>query len=59
MCAEAVRKEPDLLKYVPNLLKTQEICAKVVSKEPYQLKYVPDYLKKQNMCAAAAKSLTC
>ena len=42
MCAVAVRIEPYLLKYVPDLYKIQDMCEKAVLKNPVTLEYVPD-----------------
>ena len=42
ICAEALRKDPFLLQFVPDCFKSQEICAEVVREEQYLLHVVPD-----------------
>ena len=56
MCAEPVRKESYLLKYVSDLVKIQEMCTKAVNKERCVLKYVPHHLKAQRMCVEAVSN---
>ena len=42
MCGETVLREPYILWYVPDHLKTQEICERAVEDEPETLEYVPN-----------------
>ena len=42
MCQRAVEDEPEVLKYVPDHLKTEEMCKEVVCRELYALPYVPN-----------------
>ena len=37
-----VMKNPEMLKFVPDHLKTKKMCKHVVKKIPYLLRYVPD-----------------
>ena len=40
-----VMKNPEMLDFVPDHLKTKETCKNAVKKLPYQLSYVPDRYK--------------
>ena len=42
-------KNPEMLKFVPDHVKTKKMFKHVVKKLPYQLKYVPDQFKTQQM----------
>ena len=44
-----VMKNPEMLKFVPDHVKTKKMFKHVVKKLPYQLKYVPDQFKTQQM----------
>ena len=46
-------KNPEMLKFGPDHLKTKKMCKHVVKKLSYQLKYVPDQFKTQQMCDKA------
>ena len=48
-----VMKNPEMLKFVPNHLKTKKMCKHAVKKLPYLLRYVPDQYKTQQMCDKA------
>ena len=39
---ETVMKNPDMLKFIPDHLKTKQMCNYAVEKLPYLLRYVPD-----------------
>ena len=45
-----VMKNPEILKFVPDHLKTKKLCKNAVKKLPYLLKYAPDQYKTQQMC---------
>ena len=42
-----VMKNPEMLKFVPDHLKTKKMCKHAVKKLPYLLRYVPDQYKTQ------------
>ena len=42
-----VMKNPEMLKFVFDLLKTKKMCKHIVKKLPYLLRYVPDQYKTQ------------
>ena len=44
-----VIKNPEMLKFVSDHLKTKKICKHVVQKLPYLLRYVPDQYKAHQM----------
>ena len=46
-------KNPEMLKFVPDHLKTKEKCNHAVKKLPYLLKYVPDQYKTPKICDKA------
>ena len=46
---QTVMKNPEMLKFVPDHLKTKKICKHAVKKLPYVLRYVPDQYKTQEM----------
>ena len=48
-----VMKNPEMLKFVPDHLKTKRMCKHAVKKLPYLLRYVPDQYKTQIMCDKA------
>ena len=48
-----VMKNPEMLKFVPDHLKTKRICKHAVKKLPYLLRYVPHWYKTQQMCDKA------
>ena len=37
-----VMKNPEMLKFIPDHLKTKKMCKHTVKKLPYLLRYVPD-----------------
>ena len=37
-----VMRNPEMLKYVPNHLKTKKMCKHAVKKIPFLMRYVPD-----------------
>ena len=55
MCANALRKKPNLLHFVPYHLRIQEMYEAPVEKNPYLLKFVTDHLKTQDICEKAVK----
>ena len=42
-----VMKNPEIIKFFPDHLKTKKICKHGVKKLPYLLRYVPDQYKTQ------------
>ena len=55
MCEKAVEDEPEILKYVPDYSKTEEVCKEAVRREPWSLEYVPDCFKSAEMCYKAVE----
>ena len=45
-----VLKNPEMLKFVPNHLKTKKMCKHALKKLPYLLRYVSDQYKTQEVC---------
>ena len=45
-----VLKNPEMLKFVPNHLKTKKMCKHALKKLPYLLRYVSDQYKTQQVC---------
>ena len=39
---EIVMENPEMLKFIPDHLKTKKMCKHAVKKLPYLLRYVPD-----------------
>ena len=52
MCNDAVRWEPEILEYVPDLFKT-EMCERAVEKDQWLLEDIPDHFKTQKMFETA------
>ena len=50
MCRHAVKKLPNLLRYVPDQYKTQTMCDKAILENAATLKYFPDCYKNQEVC---------
>ena len=48
-----VMKNPEMLKFVPDHLKTKTMCKHAVKKLPYLLRYIFDQYKTQQMCEKA------
>ena len=48
-----VMRNPEILKFVPDHLKTKKLCRHAVKKLPYLLRYVPDQYRTQKMCDKA------
>ena len=46
-------KNPEILKFVPDYLRTKKICKRVVTNSLYLLRYVADQCKTQRMCDKA------
>ena len=46
-------KNPEMLKFVSDHLKTRQICKNAVKKLPYLWRYVPDQYKTQQICDKA------
>ena len=42
-------KNPEMLEFVPDHLKTKKLCKYAVKKLPYLLRYVPNQYKTQQM----------
>ena len=49
----AVMKNPEMLKFISDHLKTRKMCKHAVKKLPHLLRYVPDRYKTQKMCNKA------
>ena len=45
-----VMKNPKMLKFITDHLKTKKICEHITKKLPYLLRYVSDRCKTQKMC---------
>ena len=43
-------KNPEILKYVPDHLKTKKLCKHAVKKLRYLSRYVPEQYKTQQIC---------
>ena len=48
-----VMRNPEMLKFVADYLKTKQKCQHVVNKLSYLLRYVPDQYRTQQMCDKA------
>ena len=48
-----VMRNPEMLQFVPDHLKTKKLCKHAVKKLIYILRYVPDQYKTQQMCDKA------
>ena len=48
-----VIKNPEMLKFVPDHLKTKKMLKHAVKKLPYLLRYIPDQYTTQEMCDEA------
>ena len=46
----AVMRNPEILKFVPDQLKTKKMCKHAVKKLSFLLRYVPDQFKTQQIC---------
>ena len=46
-------RNPEMLKFVPNHLKTKKMCKYAVKKLPFLIRYVPDEYKTQQLCDKA------
>ena len=46
-----VVKNPEMLTFAPDHLKTKKMCKHVIKKLPYLLRYVPDQYKTQQISA--------
>ena len=46
----AVIKDPKMLKFVPDCLKTKQICNYAVKNIPFVIRYVPNQNKFNKMC---------
>ena len=53
MCGKAFVVVFDIIMYISDDPKTQEICNKAVGRDPRILRYVPDYFIHQEMCNKA------
>ena len=50
MCEKTVKKNPSMLKYVPDYLKTEKMCERAVEEDSWSLANVPDHFKRKDMC---------
>ena len=57
MCERAVEYEPEVLKFVPDCLKTQKMCEKAVEKNNWCLEFVSGYFRTEKMCGKASAQL--
>ena len=48
-----VMKNPEMIKFVPDQLKTKKMCKHAVKKLSYLIKYVPDQYQTQQLCDKA------
>ena len=48
-----VMKNPEIIKFIPDHLKTKRMCKHAVKKLPYLLRYVPDQYKTRQICEKA------
>ena len=46
-------KNPEILKFAPDRLKTEKMCNHADKKLPFALRYVPDQYKTQQICDKA------
>ena len=46
----AIIKDPEILKFVPDYLKTNKMCKNAVKKLPFIIKYIPGHFKTKEMC---------
>ena len=46
-------RNPEILKFVPDHLKTKKMCKDAVKKLPFRIKYVPNQYKTEQMCDKA------
>ena len=46
-------RNPEMLKFAPNHLKTKKMCKHAVKKLPFLIRYVPDEYKTQQLCDKA------
>ena len=51
----AVREKGEMLKYIPEPLRTEELCLAAVQQDGRMLAYVPDGLKTEALCLVAVK----
>ena len=49
------RKDPWVLRFIPDRFKTQEICIKALEVGLWELKDVPDHFKTQETCDDAVR----
>ena len=50
---ETTMKNPEILKLVPDHLKTKQMCSYAVKKLPLIIRYVPDQYNSKKMCNRA------
>ena len=51
----AVREKGEMLKYIPEPLRTEELCLAAVQQDGRMLAYVPEALKTETLCLSAVK----
>ena len=49
----AIMKNSEMLKFVPNHLKSKKLCKDAVKKLPFLITYIPDRYKTQQKCDKA------
>ena len=49
VCVETVMKNPEMLKFVPDHLKTKQMCNYAVKKLSFVIRYAPDWCKTKNV----------
>ena len=45
-----VMRNPEMLEFVPNHLRTKKMCKHAVKKLPFVIRYVPDRYKTKQIC---------
>ena len=49
MCIKAVEDEPDVIEYVTDHFKTEEMCEKAAEDDAWKLRFVLDYFKTRDI----------
>ena len=50
---EAIKTDPDALRYIPQEMLSEELCLDVVKRNGHVLKYIPQHLQTEEMCIEA------
>ena len=53
------RKDPCVLRFIPDRFKTQEMCIKALEVDLWKLKDVPDHFKTQGICDDVVRRSPC